>query len=219
MPLSMKATALLSAPILSIARLRTSGGGRMDKMKNNHGIPCNEYYHTVKARKDRIEYRFVNTDRNTPSGCTIRLGDTDPITGETVTDVGFFREYHRLADHQIYVNGKETKNRLSLDGLVNDDGDSKLEKEKSFSIPACEPFAEDEPDEIRCLREVSSSLTGRLADVYEALIIKYAGSKEKITFTSLAEKWGVSVTQIGFDRDKIFRMIREAIKCTRKEND
>lgn len=218
MPLSMKATALLSAPVLSIARLRTSGGGRMDKMKNNHGIPCNEYYHTVKARKDRIEYRFVNTDRNTLSGFIIRLGDTDPITGETVTDVGFFREYHRLADHQIYVNGKETKNRLSLDGLVND-GDSELEKKKSFSVPACDPFAEDEPDEIRCLREVSSSLTGRLADVYEALIVKYAGGREKIPFTSLAEKWSVSVTQIGKDRDKIFRMIRKAITEARKEKD
>ena len=188
-------------------------------MKTAKGIPCNEYYHTVKARKDRIEFRFVNTDRNTPSECTIRLGDTDPMTGEVITNVGFFREYHRLADHQIYVNGKETKDRLCLEGLVNDDGDSKLEKKKSFSVPACDPFAEDEPEEILCLRKVGASLTGRLADVYEALLVKYAGGKEKITFTALAEKWGVSVTQIGFDRDKIYRMIREAIAENRTETD
>ena len=188
-------------------------------MKTNKGIPCNEYYHTAKAKKDRIEFRFVSTDRNTPSGCTVRVGDTDPMTGEAITDIGFFREYHRLADYQIYVNSKETKNRLSLDGLVNDDGDSKLEKKKSLSVPACDPFAENEPDEILRLREVGASLTGRLADVFEALLVKYAGGKEKITFTSLAEKWGVSVTQIGFDRDKIFRMIRKAITETKAENE
>ena len=188
-------------------------------MKRTHGIPCNEYYHTVKARKDRIEFRFVNTDRNTPSECTVRLGDTDPMTGKVITDVGFFREYHKLADHQIYINGKETKDRLCLEGLLNDNGDSELEKKKSFSVPAYDPFADDEQDDIRCLREIAASLTGRLADVYEALIIKYAGGKEKITFTSLAEKWGVSVTQIGFDRDKIFRMIREAVTEARNEKD
>ena len=188
-------------------------------MKTNHGIPCNEYYHTVKTRKDRIEFRFVNTDRNTPTKCTVRLGDTDPMTGEIITDVGFFQEYHILADHQIYVNSKETKDRLCLEGLVNDDGDSKLEKKKSFSVPAFDPFAEDEPEEILRLREVGASLTGRLADVYEALLVKYSGGKEKITFTSLAEKWGVSVTQIGFDRDKIFRMIREAISENRTDTE
>ena len=115
------------------------------------------------------------------------------------------------------MNNKETKDRLCLEGLVNDDGDSELEKKKSFSVPACDPFAEDEPEEILCLRKVGASLTGRLADVYEALLVKYAGGKEKITFTSLAEKWGVSVTQISYDRDKIFRMIRKAIAEARKE--
>ena len=89
----------------------------------------------------------------------------------------------------------------------------------SFSVPAFDPFAEDEPEEILRLREVGASLTGRLADVYEALLVKYAGGKEKITFTALAEKWGVSVTQIGFDRDKIFRMIRKAIAENRTETD
>ena len=188
-------------------------------MKTNRIIPCNEYWHTVKSRKDRIEFRFVNTDRNTPSECTVRLGDTDPMTGEVITDIGFFREYHKLADHQIYVNSKETRDRLCLEGLLNDDGDSELEKKKSFSIPAFDPFAEDEPDEVLRLREVAASLTGRLADVYEALLSKYACGKERITFTSLAKKWGVSVSQIGQDRDKIYRLIRKAMAEPRKETE
>ncbi len=185
-------------------------------MKTNKGIPCNEYYHTAKAKKGRIEFRFVSTDRNTPSGCTVRVGDTDPMTGEVITDVAFFSEYHRLADHQIYVNSKETKNRLCLEGLVNDDGDSKLEKKKSFSVPAFDPFAEDEPEEILRLREIGASLTGRPAEVYEALLINHAGGKEKISMTALARKWGVSVTQICKDRDRIIRMIREAVSRPEK---
>ena len=64
---------------------------------------------------------------------------------------------------------------------------------------------------------MAASLTGRLADVYEALLIKYAGGKEKITFTSLAEKWGVSHTQISYDRDKVFRMIRKAVEAAQEQ--
>ena len=174
--------------------------------------PCNEYYHTVKAKKDRIEFRFVTNDRNTPSECTVRIGDTDPMTGGKITDITIMHEYYRLADHQIYVNRKETANRISLDGLVNDDGDSQLERKKKFSVPSEDPFAEDEPDEIVKLREIAASLKGRQADVYEALLVQYAGGKEKISMTDLARKWGVSVTQICKDRDRIIRMIREGIQ-------
>ena len=61
------------------------------------------------------------------------------------------------------------------------------------------------------LREVASSLSGRLADVYEALLVKYAGGKEKISMTDLARKWGVSVTQICKDREKVIQLIREKV--------
>ena len=209
-------------------------------MKTTNGIPCNDYLHTPKAQHDRIVFRFVSDDANTPSSCTVRLGDTDPMTGKAITDIGFFTEYHRLAHHQVYTNLKasrvdltpEEKHRfreekaafaaafekkygykptrsdlrdalsvhwpkayhLSIQELVNDDGDSKADQREDLSMPAADPFNTDVPMDIACLREVAASLTGRLADVYEALLVKYAGGKEKISFTSLAEKWGVSHT-------------------------
>ena len=230
-------------------------------MKTTKGIPCNDYLHTPKARHNRIIFRFVNDDTNTPSSCTVRLGDTDPMTGEIITNIEFFTEYYRLADHQVYKNLKASRvdltpsekrrykkektvfsesfekeygykptrsdlrdaltdrwpktYHLSIQEIINDDGDSKADQRKDLSEPASDPFNTDEPDEIACLREIAASLTGRMADVYEALLVKYAGGKEKITLTSLAEKWGVSIQQICFDRDKIIRMVRKAIKAER----
>ena len=61
--------------------------------------------------------------------------------------------------------------------------------------------------------------TKRTVPIVPALIVKYADGKEKITFNSIADKWGVSHTQIGYDRDRIFRMIREAIEEARKEQE
>ena len=79
-------------------------------MKN--GIPCNDYYHTTKAKKNKIEFRFVTDDGNTLSACTVRIGDTDPVTGEPITDLDYFTEYYRLVEHQIYIQNKETKGLL-----------------------------------------------------------------------------------------------------------
>lgn len=112
-------------------------------------------------------------------------------------------------DHQIYIQNKEVKGLLYLDGIKSDDDENKPDKKRILSIPATDPFDEDDPDDILQLREFASSLTGRLADVYEALLIQHAGGREKISMTSIARKWGVSVTQICNDRDKIIRMIKE----------
>lgn len=172
------------------------------------GIPCNDYYHTIKAKKDRIVFRFVSDDGRTPASCTVKIGDIDPVTGERITDLEFFTEYHRLADHQIYIQNKETKGLLYMDGMMDDEGDGKMDREAQFSVPAADPFGEEAPEEILRLREIAASLSGRLADVYEALLIKYAGGQEKISMTDLARKWGVSVTQICRDREKIIRMIK-----------
>ena len=226
-------------------------------MKTTNGIPCNDYIHTPKAKHDRITYRFVTDDNNTPSSCTIRLGDTDPLTGEPIADVDFFTEYYRLVDHQVYTNLKsarvnltpEEKRRfteektafikafeekygyhphrddirnaledrwpktyhLSIQEMINDEGDSKADQRMDLSEPAADPFDGDTPDDIAALRGIAASLTGRMADIYEALLIKYAGGKEKITMTSLARKWNVSVTQICSDRDRIIQMIRDSI--------
>ena len=181
-------------------------------MKTTKGIACNEYIHTIKAKKDRIEFKFVNRDQITPSKVSVGLGDKDPMTGEIITDMTFFTEYYKLVDHQIYVNQKETRDRYSLEGLISDEGKSKVELEKNYSIPTIDPFAENEADDILGLRKVADSLTGRQADVYEALLVQYAGGQEKITMTELARKWGVSVTTMCNDRDKLIRKIRKAVE-------
>lgn len=73
-------------------------------MKNSKGIPCNETHFTNGKNKNRISFRFVTDDGITPSSCTIRIGDTDPMTGEVITDMEFFRDYHRQADREIHRN-------------------------------------------------------------------------------------------------------------------
>ena len=67
-------------------------------------IRCNETRYVNGGDRDRIRYEFVTEDGVTPSSCVIRLGDTDPRTGEKITDLTFFREYHRLVDHQVRKN-------------------------------------------------------------------------------------------------------------------
>lgn len=74
----------------------------MDNMKK--GIPANETRFTPKAERNKIVYTFVNTDSNTPSGCTVRLGDIDPKTGEELTDIEFFASYYREVDKEIHHN-------------------------------------------------------------------------------------------------------------------
>ena len=69
---------------------------------NQKGIPCNEITFTPKAKRDRVIYQFVSDDGNTPSRCTVQIGDIDPISGEAITDLEFFYEYHRQADKEIH---------------------------------------------------------------------------------------------------------------------
>ncbi|MBR0267227.1 MAG: hypothetical protein IJQ71_07270 [Clostridia bacterium] len=68
------------------------------------GLRCNETWYVDGINRDRIRYEFVTEDGVTPSSCMIRLGDTDPRTGEKITDLTFFREYHKLVDHQVMKN-------------------------------------------------------------------------------------------------------------------
>lgn len=73
-------------------------------MKTTNGLPCNETHYTPKNERDRITYQFVTDDGNTPASCTIKLGDTDPLTGEKLTDLEFFHAYYRQTDKEIYSN-------------------------------------------------------------------------------------------------------------------
>ena len=52
------------------------------------GIPCT-HLRTISPDIDRITYRFVTDDGNTPAECTVCLGSEDPLTGERLTDIAF----------------------------------------------------------------------------------------------------------------------------------
>ena len=110
------------------------------------------------------------------------------------------------------------KYHVNIQALINDDGDDISDRDTGLSIQAPDPFGTDLPDDIACLREVAASLTGHLADIYEALLVRYAGGQERISFSASAKKWGVSCTQIGLDRDRIFRMIREAVEKSKADD-
>ena len=75
-------------------------------MKTTKGIPCNETRFTYGDKRKQISFRFVTDDGITPSSCTIRIGDTDPMTGEPITEMEFFQEYHRHTDSEVYRNLK-----------------------------------------------------------------------------------------------------------------
>ena len=75
-------------------------------MKTTNGLPCNETRFTPKSGRSRITYRFVTGDSDIPASCTVQLGSTDPATGETISDVDFFREYYRIVDCQVHRNLK-----------------------------------------------------------------------------------------------------------------
>ena len=78
-------------------------------------------------------------------------------------------------------------------------------------IPCEDPFGENEPDDIVRLREFAASLSGRMADIYEWLLVKYAGGQVKLSLQAIADKWGISTTQIYKDKDRLLRMIREHV--------
>ena len=218
------------------------------------GIRYNETHYTNGADRDRIRYEFLTDDELTPSSCTIRLGDTDPLTGEKITDLVFFREYYRLDDHQVMKNllasrpGYNTKQKkrrsrlkadfiaaftaehgytpsradvlwhleqqererwiLSLDSLLDEENRSDdLDRHADFSIPAVSD--EEESIQMQALREIAASLTGRRADVLEAMIQQASGSIIKLRAVDIAKKWGVTKQQIYHDEERIANLIRK----------
>ena len=79
----------------------------------NKGYPCFEYSEIGPKGQNRIDYRFVAGDDEIASRCRVSLGDTDPLTGERILDVTFFREYHRLRNREVYGNKKAVAAPLS----------------------------------------------------------------------------------------------------------
>ena len=83
-------------------------------------------------------------------------------------------------------------------------------------MPEDNPF-EEVPETILRLREVAASLNERQTDIYNALLMKYSGGKEKITMSDLAKKWGVSVTRLCRERDRMIKMIRKRLQGQESE--
>lgn len=69
------------------------------------GIHCNNTRRTNKKDQNRIVFEFVSDDNITASSCTVRIGDKDPMTGETITNMEFYlKEYYKLDEHQVRKN-------------------------------------------------------------------------------------------------------------------
>ncbi len=217
------------------------------------GVRCNETRFTNGEDRDRIKFEFLSDDGVTPSSCTVRLGDVDPVSGQAVTNVTFFREYYRIVDHQVHKNlqverrdyspqqkawreqektafikhfterwgyapsrddvlyhleqNEEERWNQSLDTFVSQDtGESTLDWQLEFSAPA--EMDVNIPLKLQALQEVAASLEGRRAEVYEAMIQRAAGGKERVRFSDIARKWGVAPKQITKDQEKIMEMVK-----------
>ena len=106
---------------------------------------------------------------------------------------------------------------LSLDLLINDeeDGDDDLDRHDAFSVPAF--MDREETIEEQALREVAESLTGRKAEVYEAMIQRAAGGQVRLRFSEIAKKWGVAPKQITMDQERIMERVRKRAEELRRE--
>ena len=77
------------------------------------GISCFDYSEIGPKGQNRINFHFVTDSGEVESSCSVSLGDIDPMTGERITDLTFFREYHLLRNRQIYYNKKAVSAPLS----------------------------------------------------------------------------------------------------------
>ena len=105
---------------------------------------------------------------------------------------------------------------LSLDTILDDEnGSDDLERHAAFSVPS---FADrEETIEEQALREVAESLTGRKAEVFEAMIQRAAGGQARLRFSEIAEKWGVSQKQITMEQERIKKMVRKRAEELKRE--
>lgn len=69
---------------------------------------CNNVVKTRGDERNEITYRFVTDGAGgVPARATVRIGDKDPLTFETVTEE-FVKDYHRMEDREVYYNQKST---------------------------------------------------------------------------------------------------------------
>ena len=112
---------------------------------------------------------------------------------------------------------EEERYHLPLSVLVDEDGCSTVDRKQALCC--LDEMDEDVPVELQALRDVAASLTGRKAEVYEAMIQRAAGGKERVKFSDIAKKWGVAPKQITQDQERIMEMVRRRAEHLRLEND
>lgn len=219
------------------------------------GIRCNETQYTAGKNRNQIRYEFVTDDGITPSSCTVRLGDMDPLSGKQLTDLTFFREYHAMVDREIYRNLNAVRERpsaerrawreaelkryivefkaehgyapsgddlrfhlkqlekersvLSLDAMVNDEGESDMDRNMAFSVPFVSDLDNEIPLRMQALLDVAASLSGRKRDVLEAMIQEAAGGSARMRYVDVADKWDVKKARISQDKNCIKEMVRK----------
>lgn len=114
--------------------------------------------------------------------------------------------YEPSRDDLLYLMEEQERWNLSVSALVNEEGKEHASRHTELSEPAVSE--EEESVEMQALREVAASLTGRKAEVYQAMIQRAAGGQERIRFSEIARKWGVAPKQITKDQERIMEMVR-----------
>ena len=104
---------------------------------------------------------------------------------------------------------------VSIERYRDEESNPENDRISGLGIPCEDPFGEDTPEDILQLQELAESLTGRDAYIYEFLIVKYAGGKEKLSLKAIADKWDISLAQAYKEKDRIIKMIRESIGSNR----
>lgn len=125
--------------------------------------------------------------------------------------------YAPSRDDLLYLMEEQERWNMSVSVLVNEDGKDHTFQHRELSEPAA--VEEEETVEMQALREVAASLTGRKAEVYRAMILRAAGGKERVRFSEIAEKWGVTPNTIYEEQKKIMEMVRRRAECLRLAND
>ena len=137
-----------------------------------------------------------------------------------------FREEHGYFpskdDVRLHMEKVEPERwNMYISALVEKENEEEKEdcedREKKLSIPFEEMDSEEVSLEMQALQEVVASLTGRLALVWEAMILRSAGGSERLRFKDLADMWDISQKRVSEYRDKIERMISKRAEELRKE--
>ncbi len=123
--------------------------------------------------------------------------------------------YAPSRDDLLYLTEEKERWNLSVSVLVNEEGKDCASRHTELSEPAV--AEEEETVEMQALREVAASLTGRKAEVYQAMIQRAAGGQERVRFSEIARKWGVAPKQITKDQERIMEMVRRRADEIRKE--